>query len=158
MPAEAYSHQLHMLVDPGLTLEDRDRSNNAASVWAVLPNLAVETCRSEAISASEVALTVRVANTGVVSAGAFDVAWRLGTVDGPEVGRMTLDGLAPGAAREGTLLWGFGGRAFEGSFATVFAVVDPDDLAQEQAESDNVYPQSVRVEGPPDPGSYWSVK
>jgi hypothetical protein len=145
VPFDPNSHKLYVVCDPALSLDDRDRSNNVASKWAVLPDLAVETCSSDAISSSTAVLMVRVANQGVIPAGTFEVSWRLGSSEGEEIGRATIEGLDSGGFCEASLLWDTGDRVFEGDFTTVYIVVDPENGASEEDETNNVYSQTVRV-------------
>jgi hypothetical protein len=66
VPILPQSHVVFVVVDPGLAFEDRDRSNNSASLAAVLADLTIQTCWSAAVSSSSVALTARVLNSGVI--------------------------------------------------------------------------------------------
>ena len=85
-PASANWHDVYVIADPGLVLNDRDRSNNSDVRRTVLPDLTIETCWSTEVSMSEVALMARLVNTGVVSTVPFEVSWRVGRADGEEIG------------------------------------------------------------------------
>jgi hypothetical protein len=132
VPAKEVSHEIFIVVDPRMVIEDRDRSNNTLSVLAVLPDLAIETCWSTEVSSTSVALTVRVVNTGVIPAGEFDVSWRLGSPDGQEIGRSTIGSLIDGGAHEATFTWDSGQQA------QVFAVADSARCVPESDETNNV--------------------
>ena len=95
MPSDQNSHTLSVVADPGLTSDVRDRSNNITSKCVVLPDLAIETCWSDAISSTVAVLVARVVNSGVISAGVFNVSCRLGSSIGEEIGRVSIAGLAP---------------------------------------------------------------
>jgi len=145
VPSYPNAHTIFVVVDPGLTLSDRDRSNNTMFKRTVLSDLAIETCWNTEVSGSAVALVARVVSRGVITAGPCEVSWRLGAADGEEIGRSGVDALAPGQAYEVSYLWHTSGRQFSGAFVTVFAVVDAGGVIQEADETNNSYPQSVRV-------------
>ncbi len=143
VPPKEDAHEIFVAVDPSLAVEDRDRSNNELSVRTVLPDLAVETCWSTEVSATTMALTARVVNTGVIPAGAFGVSWRLGAPDGEEIGTSTIQSLIHGGAHEATFLWDTTGHLDAGQQATVFAVVDSTHAIAESDETNNAYSLAV---------------
>ena len=143
--SDSNSHKLYLVVDPELNFDDRDRYNNTASIWTVLPDLVVETCDSDIISSSTVVLTARIINEGVVPAGAFDVSWHLDSWNGEEIGHTTIDGLEAGGANDGMVLWDTSGKTFDEYFVSVFAVADPLYYVRESDKSNNILSQSVRV-------------
>ncbi|MBN2450165.1 MAG: hypothetical protein JXR77_07230, partial [Lentisphaeria bacterium] len=146
VPADPNSHRLFVVCDPALVFADRERTNNVAAVWTVLPDLAIETCDSEAVSATATALTVRVRNSGVIPTGAFTVSWHLDSPTGEEIGRMDIPGLdGVGQAYEGTAVWDYAKSGIKAGYATAYAVVDPDGTVMEADETDNVSAQSVQV-------------
>ena len=147
VPSEAMSRRIFVVVDPCLVIDDRDRSNNERSWHTVLPDLAVETCRSTEVSSTTMALTARVVNTGVIPAGVFDVSWRLGAHDGEEIGTTTIESLIADGAHEATLMWDTGGHLDGGEAAQVFAVVDATGVVPEFDETNNV--SSLAVFHPP---------
>jgi hypothetical protein len=132
VPAKDVSHEIFVVVDPRMAVEDRGRSNNTLSVLAVLPDLAIETCWSTEVSSTSMALTARVVNTGVIPAGEFDVSWRLASPDGQEIGRSTIGSLIDGGAYEATFTWDGAQQA------QVFAVVDCARCVPESDETNNV--------------------
>lgn len=145
MPAEPASHTVYIVVDPALAVEDRDRANNSASRLTVLPDLTVETGWSATVSATSVSVVARVLNTGVIPVGTVGVSWRLGAADGEEIGKSTIESLSAGGVNEAAYQWDTSARFFAQSFVTVYAVVDPTDAVQEVDETNNAYPQTVRV-------------
>lgn len=147
VPQNQSSHELFVVADPCLAVEDRDRSNNAFSVRTVLPDLAIETCRSTEVSSTSMALTARVVNTGVIPAGAFDVSWRLGAPGGEEIGTSTIQSLIGGGAYEATFTWDTAGHLDGGQHAQVFAVADSTRAVPEFDETNNV--SSLAVFHPP---------
>jgi len=147
VPLSQSSHEVFVVVDPRLAVEDRDRSNNLLSVRTVLPDLAIETCWSTEISSTMMALTARVVNKGVIPAGAFDLSWRLGSPDGEEIGTGTIEPLIAGGAHEITFMWDTTGRLEPGQHAQAFAVVDPAGSVLESDETNNTY--SLAVFHPP---------
>lgn len=145
VPSAPNAHSVFVVVDPGLSLDDRDRSNNVASMKTVLPDLAIATCWSSEVSASQVALVARVFNSGAMYSEPCEIAWRLGAVDGEEIGRSGLDVLMPGQTNEIAYVWDTSGRQFSNSFVTVFTVVDVAGVVPELDKSNNTYAQTVQV-------------
>jgi hypothetical protein len=145
IPPETYSRRLYAFIDPDLQFEDRNRWNNRATVWVVLPNLAIETCWSDPISESEVALTARIINDGVIPAGAFDVVWRLGSPQGQEIGRKRVEGISVGGSLDITFDWELDEETFDSDFVQVFVVADPFNFIIEPEVRDNESSQSVRI-------------
>ncbi len=138
VPSKESSHEIFVAVDPSLAIEDRDRSNNELSVRTVLPDLVIATCWSTEVSSTTMALTARVVNAGVVPASGFDVSWRLGAVDGEEIGFGAIGSLIAGGAYETTLLWDTSGHLTVGEHVQVFAVVDAAGDILESDEANNV--------------------
>jgi hypothetical protein len=145
VPSDGRPRDLYVVADPALALEDRDRANNLAVLRALRPELSLETCWSDPVSDTAVLLVARVRNTGPSAAGPFDVAWRLGAANGAELGRRTLQTLAPGAAAEIAFTWETGGRRDLGEFTAVYAVADAGAAIEESDETNNAYAQTVRV-------------
>lgn len=143
VPADGNSHEIFVVVDPCLAVEDRDRSNNVLSVHTVLPDLAIETCWSTEVSSTTVALTARVVNTGVIPADAFDVSWRLGAADGEEIGTSTIESVIAGGAYEAAFMWDTNGRLEPGQHVQVFAVADSTGTVPEFDDTNNVHSLSV---------------
>jgi hypothetical protein len=147
VPRKESSHRVFVVVDPCLAVEDRDRSNNMLSLRTVLPDLAIETCWSTEVSSTMMALTARIVNKGVITAGEFDLSWHLGSPDGEEIGTGMIEPLIAGGAHEVTFLWDTTGRLDPGQHAQVFAVVDSAGSVSESDETNNAY--SLAVFHPP---------
>jgi hypothetical protein len=145
VPPELRTHDLYAVVDPALALEDRDRANNVWARRTVLPDLAIQTCWSTEVSATNVMLVARLTNVGVVPSGPCAVAWRFGAVDGQELGRSAVPELAARAVFDVSCLWDATGRQVGRDFVPVFAVADAAGEVEEMDETNNTYPQSVRV-------------
>ena len=145
VPTDGRPHDLYVVADPALALEDRDRANNLVRRRTLLPELNIETCWSDPLSDTAVLLVTRVRNTGQSAAGPFDLAWRVGAINGAEIGRRTLEALAPGAVAEIAFTWETGGRQDLGEFTTVYAMVDAGAAVEESDETNNAYSQTVRV-------------
>lgn len=143
VPAKENSHEVFVAVDPSLTIEDRDRSNNELSVRTVLPDLVLETCWSTEVSPTAMALTARVANAGVIPVNASSLSWRLGAADGEQIGASAIKTLIVGGAYEATFLWGTTGHLSAGEHAQVFVVADPAGAVPESDETNNAYSLSV---------------
>ena len=147
VPGNQRSHEVFVVVDPCLAVEDRDRSNNVLSMHTVLPDVAIETCWSTEVSSTSMALTARVVNTGVIPVGAFAVSWRLGARDGEQIGTSTIPSLIAGGAFEATFTWDTSGHLDGGQQAKVFAVADSAGAVPELDETNNV--SSLAVFHPP---------
>jgi hypothetical protein len=143
VPTDVNSHELFVVADPCMTIDDRDRSNNMESMQTVLPDLSIESCRSTDVSGTTVALTARLINTGVVPAGAFEIGWRLGSVDGEQIGTSIIESLDPEESYEVTHIWNMAGQIFSDEYIHVFAVADPTDAVSEFDEDNNLYSMTV---------------
>jgi hypothetical protein len=147
VPQSQSSHEIFVVVDPNLAVEDRDRSNNELSARTVLPDLAIATCWSTEVSRTSMALTARVVNTGVIPTGACAVSWRLGAPDGAPIGTSTIPPLIAGGAYEATFTWDTTGHLTGDQSAQVFAVADAAQAVPEFDETNNV--SSLAVFHPP---------
>jgi hypothetical protein len=145
VPIDPVSHTIYVVVDPALNLPDRDRANNVASKQAVLPDLAIQSCWHEAVSASQVALMARLTNAGAIPAGPVTVSWRLGAAQGEEVGRSTVGAIGAGQVCEVSYVWDTQGRVWNADFVPVFVVVDDANTIPEFNEQNNSAPMAVRV-------------
>ncbi|MFC1591399.1 DUF1566 domain-containing protein [Thermodesulfobacteriota bacterium] len=139
VPTDLNSHLVFVVVDPALSFNDRDRSNNTGSAWSVMPDLVVETGRSESVSTTEVSLTTRIANAGVIPSGLFNVCWRLGAEAGQVLGCREVQTIVAGGARESTLVWDHSAHTPQDEAATVYIIVDNDDAVAESDETNNTH-------------------
>ena len=145
VPEDPNSHALFVVVDPDRVQEDRDRTNNMASLWTVLPDVAVDSAWSDELSPTQVALTARVANQGVIPTGVFDLSWRLGSVDGPEIGRSVIEGLTASAVNEATFVWNSTAYLGGDDAATIYVVADPAQTMRDMNATNNIQLQSVKL-------------
>jgi subtilase family serine protease len=145
VPNDGWSHVIYVVVDPSLSIEDRDRSNNSASGAMILPDLQVASCWNSQVSASSKLLGVRIINAGRAAAGAFNVSWRLGSADGVELGRTPVDALAAGQATEVAWGWDVPQWAATNIFVAIYAIADSDGAVEESDESNNVAAQVLSV-------------
>ena len=136
VPPDESSHSLFVVVDPQMQFDDRDRTNNAASIQAVLPDLAIDALWSEPYSLKTVSLVARVVNTGAIVSAPCQLSWRLDEVDGPVVGSAMVGALAAGASAELHCIWNVGDYDF-GEFLKVYAIVDDQEAVLESNESNN---------------------
>jgi hypothetical protein len=143
IPADANSHELFVVADPCMSIDDRDRSNNTVSTRVVLPDLLIDSCRSTDVSGTTVALTATVLNAGVIPAGAFEISWRLGSANGEQIGTSTLESLGPEESYEVTYIWDMADRIFSDEYIRVFAVADPANVVSEFNENNNLYSMTV---------------
>lgn len=145
IPETFSTHHIYVVVDPDLAIDDRDRTNNSTAAWVSQPELTIETAWSDPISSTTLSLTAKVVNMGVIPSGSFEVAWRLDSPEGNEIGRTTVESITPGGENEVSLLWDVQAPVQPGQFVPVYVVIDPDDSITESDETDNLAPQSVET-------------
>ncbi len=142
VPTFPLPHEIHVVADPALAFGDRDRGNNSATLRTILPDMLTETAWNDQVSYTSVALTARLANVGVIPTGAFDLSWRLGDANGPEIGRKTVDSIVAGGVREVAYVWDTAGQP-SGAWVQVYAVADDVGAVMEHDETNNAAAQSV---------------
>lgn len=138
-------HHLFVVLDPDMTIDDRNRSNNTASVRSTMPDLTIETAWSDPVSPTTLALTARVVNTGAIPSGDVVMSWRLDDAEGQEIGRTTVESIDPGAIYEVMFLWEVEAPIQPDQFLVVWVGVDPDNTVSELDETNNRIFQSVRT-------------
>ncbi len=117
------SHEIFVVVDPCLAVDDRDRSNNTASKFAVLPDVEVENSWTKELSTNSVMLFARIANTGVTAAKHVTVSWRIGSREGTEIGSDLIPTLACEGVYEASCIWDVNGVFDSNDYVKVFGVV-----------------------------------
>ena len=137
VPSDLNAHKVFAVVDPALSFDDRDRSNNTTSGWSVLPDLLVETVQSERLSETQVAITARIKNGGVIPSGGTKVSWRLENEGGQEIGFKDLETISAGSFRECFVVWDATDYISQNGSVNVYAVVDPDEGILEGDESNS---------------------
>jgi len=147
VPADSSSsHEIFVVVDPCLAVDDRDRSNNTASTFTALPDVEVENAWSTELSPNLVMLVARIANTGVTAAKHVTVSWRIGSQQGTEIGSDSISALACGGAYDASCLWDTNG-VFDGNdYVKVFGVASPANDVPECDKRNNVF--SLLVNNP----------
>jgi hypothetical protein len=145
VPADLLPHQIYVVVDPSLSVDDRDRANNGVSVTTARADLVLESCRNSEVSTTNALLIARLANSGLAIAPASQISWRLGAANGPEIGRSSVDEMPPGQVSEIGFLWDTSALQRSGGFAVVFAVADAGGVVSEADESNNQKSQSVLI-------------
>lgn len=143
VPTAGGSHDIFIVVDPNLSVDDRNRSNNIASHKTVLPDFVVESCWSDELSNRTVSLTARIINEGVAATEAVEVSWRLMDQQGEEIGTVTTPVMAENGAYEATYTWDASERLYLGQPLQVFAVVDAPNTIYEYDESNNSHSSIV---------------
>ncbi len=94
---------------------------------------------SDTVSETEHALTTRVTNLGTVAAGEFHVVWRLGTADGDEIARVSVEGLAgDGTTYEATAYWDASTVELGSDSVIIHAEVDPGESVRDFDRNDNI--------------------
>jgi hypothetical protein len=145
VPSAQATHDVYVVADPFLAVNDRDRSDNTASTRAVFPDLTIETCWSTEISHSSIVLVARVVNRGALESAPCSLSWRLDSPNGEEIGQTALEAIPVGLSDEVSVLWNTEGRHFAGDFLTVYAVADHTGAVEEFDETNNDCAQSVPV-------------
>jgi len=144
IPTTRGSGDVYVVADLALVFDDRDRSNNTVSKLCMLPDLMVETAWYNQVSSTSLALTARTSNTGAIPSGAFELSWRLDTVDGPEIGRCDVDSLEAGATHEVTFVWDTQCLMPHG-WINVYVIADNPDVVHELDETNNALSQAVMI-------------
>ncbi|MBI9019073.1 MAG: carboxypeptidase regulatory-like domain-containing protein [Phycisphaerae bacterium] len=122
---EPGSRDIYIVVDPDLSIEDRDRSNNTLSKTVSLPDLVIENSWAEEIGPDRVALIAKVVNTGVLPVGDFDISWRLGSEIGEEIGISSIPSLKVNNTYEAIYNWTITNYVYRDQPVMVYAVVNP---------------------------------
>jgi hypothetical protein len=147
VPADSSnSHEIFAVVDPSLAVDDRDRSNNTASKFAVLPDVEVENSWSTELSPDSVMLIARIANTGVTAAKDVTVSWRIGSREGTEIGSDLIGTLACGGFYEASCVWDVDGVFDSDDYVKVFGVVSSASGVPDFDERNNAF--SLLVNNP----------
>ncbi len=144
VPTDGQSHTLYVVVDPDMTIDDRNWNNNIASTTCVLPDLIVVTGWSTVASPNTVAITTTIENQGVLAAGSFNVSWHVGSPGGPLIGTSPVDSLAAGASTNVTYLWTFS-QPSTVQFIQVCAVANSSNTVVEMDAANNVGYQMVQA-------------
>lgn len=137
LSAAANHREIFVVVDPELTLNDRNRVNNTTSYTAVLPDLVIEACWSTQLAPDRVVVNARIANTGSVPAGGAQLSWRRGSRDGSEIGTSNILPLGAGETFEVAFTWNTVGQLYRGQDIPVYAVIDPNNEIKEFVEDNN---------------------
>jgi hypothetical protein len=140
------SNEIFVVVDPCLAVDDRDRSNNTASKFAVLPDVEVENAWSNELSPKSVMLIARIANTGATAAKDVTVSWRIGSREGTEIGSDLMSTLVCDGVYEASCVWDVNG-VFDGNdYVKVFGVVSSASGVPDFDERNNAF--SLLVNNP----------
>ncbi|MBW2347989.1 MAG: hypothetical protein JRF59_09125 [Deltaproteobacteria bacterium] len=145
VPSVEVAQNIFVVVDPEGEIEDRDRSNNVVSIRTLLPDLVIDGLSESVILGTTVLLTAKVHNAGVVATGGTEVAWRLDSENGPEIGRCGVAPILPGATREVAFQWNVGSSYAPGQVVNIYAVLDPGQIIEEFDEKNNVGEKAVQV-------------
>ena len=145
VPGGNSSHQVFVVVDPGDTLPDRDRSNNTNSLLSVLPQLVVDSTADTEDGPSSTLLVANILNQGVISTGPFTVSWRLGSPDGTEIASSQVGPLAAGQSVPATATWNTSDIPFTSPYAVVYTIADSSNNVVEFDGTNSTYMQMVSV-------------
>ena len=128
---------LFAVIDPDRLLDDPERSDNRAELTVALPDLTIDSLRWEwrDIDQTQVALTARVINEGVIGAAATTLALREGAADAPLLQGLSVPALAAGGAADIATTWDL--SALPGPAYELFLAVDEENGVIESDELDN---------------------
>ncbi len=146
VPADDDVHDVFVVVDPALQVDDRDRSNNTRSTVTVRPDIVVDAVSSEPASMDSVLLIASLVNAGASTSGPCQLTWRLDSTDGPVLAVVDVDHIAPGAVHELAVVWETSGQT-PGEFVEVHAVVDQANDVSESDEDNNNAALTVLIPG-----------
>lgn len=152
VPADSgNSHEIFVVVDPYLAVNDRDRSNNTASKFAVLPDVQVKNSWSTELSPNSVMLIARIANAGVTAAKQVAVSWRMGSREGTEIGSEWIPTLARNGVYEASCIWDVN-DIFDGNdYVKVFGAVSSAGGVPDFDERNNAFSLLVNNPSPESP-------
>jgi len=146
VPADDAVHDVFVVVDPALSIDDRDRSNNTASTATVRPDIVVDAVSSEPASPDSVILLAALANDGASTSGPCRLTWRLDSPEGPVLAVVDVDDMVPGAVHELAVVWETSGYT-PGEFVEIYAVVDDTHAVSESDEDNNTAVLTVLIPG-----------
>jgi len=137
VPESIDPHEIFVVVDPYQVQEDRDRTNNSASVVVLAADLTITEIAVQAAGPHRI-ITIRVENVGSLEVPAVDTVLRRDAVDGEVLTTVSItDPIIAGAYRDVSWTWE-DAAPFVGGAVRLYAIVDEDDLIGEFDESNNV--------------------
>jgi len=137
--AMAIAREVYIVVDPNLAFNDRDRTNNILAHTVVLPDLEIERCWTTEISHDQIQLTARILNTGVIPTSDYEISWRLGDPNGPEIASHSLEPLTVDGAYETAYIWNTADYLYLGKQQPISLVVDTTNSINEYDDENNTY-------------------
>ncbi len=136
VPANGGPFAVYAIADPDEKVTELNESNNAASLFAAVPDLTIENVRVAYDSGQAIALAATLSNNGVVASAPATVAFRLDDpVSGTLVTMRTTPNLAAGTETEVQAVWDATGTPT--GRHKIFAVADPEDAIIEADEMNN---------------------
>ena len=156
VPESIEPHEIFVVVDPYQVQEDRDRTNNSASVVVLAADLTITEIAVQAAGPRRIT-TIRVENIGSLEVPAVDVVLRRDAVDGEVLTTFSItDSVVAGAYRDVFWIWE-DAAPFPGGSVQLYAIVDEDDLIGEFDETNNVRVAVRSNELPENPGDWDEV-
>ncbi|MBU0640930.1 MAG: hypothetical protein KKB50_18865, partial [Planctomycetes bacterium] len=142
VPPSVEPREVFVVVDPGQIQEDRDRTNNSASVSVLAADLTITEISVQAAGPDRL-LTIRVANDGVLPVTDVEVVLHRNSVSGPVLAEFSVPEILAGAYHD--LSWRWEAPVGLGGVATIWAVADQDHLIGEFDEDNNARSAIVPV-------------
>jgi hypothetical protein len=149
VPPSDQSHEVHVVVDPDLLQEDRDRTNNAGMLAGIMkPDVVITEIGAQA-AGPHLIITVRVANEGAIDITTVGVElYADSSSSGLPIQTLSIsNSIAPGAYRDVEWLWENPGL-FVGGSTELTAVADSAAIVDEFNEENNTRKAIVDEPGP----------
>jgi hypothetical protein len=131
VPAEQVGHEVFVVVDPDLAIEDRDRSNNTVQVSACKPDIAIAHALSNAMGPSTRMITVSVTNQGTVPAANIPIFITRAEASDVILHQATIDTLAADATYDVAFEWNTAGEVTPNGYILLDASTNKDRVIEE---------------------------
>lgn len=136
---------IHVVVDPDLSYEDKDRGNNTAHISIFKPDLEIAQMFTQNMGPVKRGITVTVKNTGSVSAADIPVVIQKEDVTGPALHQETLESLAPDESIDVVYDWDTSDEQPTEGYLQVYAAVNTGQVIPETTYLNNQ--RTIRVLG-----------
>lgn len=137
VPLDLVLHEIFVVVDPEQTFEDRDRSNNAASAFTVLPDLEIASFYSTDIGSATRLFTARVINSGAIPAATNLIAFDILDGTGERIALVPIPRIPDGGFHDVEFTWNAADRVWPQQEIRIQATVDPQSEVNEFDEANN---------------------
>jgi len=129
------SHDIYVLVDPFVEVQESDELNNLAHITTVLPDLLVSVLYADHLPPGDVQIMTTIVNSGTIPALDVRVEWHGDAITGTLLGAVTVSEITAGGSLELGMIWTV--SPADAGEHLVHAVVDPEDAIAESDETNN---------------------